>query len=216
MEIDKEIVGSLTYRGVLAYVACLTLGDGSWTSAQLAQSVACNSSLMLEGLHELHTARPEIVGKQHGFKWPVGSGVASTEQVQILDSKASRRTDFLDDVKKMFEWANRDKDDPNSFLAFTMNAADGIAVQRWLKQHPEVTQEQWRLCLKHRFTSEKIVKSQGLAFWVPRLLEYLEGRKDQYGKLMVNGGGKLGNAITTELGNNAARRAAVAAAGINA
>lgn len=203
MEIDREIVASLTYRGVLAYVAVLALGEGSWTSAQLAQAVSCNASLILEGLHELHTARPEIVGKQRGTKWPVGSGVASTEQVQILDSKAARRTAFLDDAKKIWEWANRG-------LLFTMGAADGIAVQRWLKQHPEVTQEQWRLCLKNRFTSEKIVKAQGMAFWVPRLLEYLEGRRDQYGNLMVNGGGKLGEIITNRQRNREAIERAVA------
>ena len=203
MEIDREIVGSLTYRGVLAYVACLTLGDGSFTSAQLAQAVACNTSLMLEGLHELHAARPEIVGKQHGFKWPVGSGVASTERVQILDSKDARRRALLDDIKAIFEWANKD-------LNFTMGATEGVAVARWLKQNQNVTQEQWRLALKHRFTSEAIVKAQSLAMWLPKLMEYLEGRQDKYGKLMVNGGGKHGEIITNRQRNREGVEQAIA------
>lgn len=209
MEIDREIVGSLTYRGVLAYVAVLTLGDGAWTSAQLAQAVACNTSLMLEGLHELNTVRPEIVGKQHGFKWPVGSGVASTETVQILDSKAARRTDLLDDIKKIWEWANKG-------LLFTMGAYDGVAVARFLKKHSHVTREEWRLALKYRFLSEGIVPAQPIHIWLDRLMEYSAGRQDKYGKLMVNGGGKIGEAITREQGNNAARQQAVAAAGANA
>lgn len=204
MEIDSEIVGSLTYRGVLAYVACGTLGNGSWTTAQLAQAVSCNTSLMLEGLQELHGARPDLVGKQYGFKWPVGRGVASTEAVQYLDSKDMRRTALLDDVKKIFEWANKD-------LPFTMNAADGLAVQRFLKQHKELTQEQWRLCLKHRFISDDIIRSQPIHLWLSRLLEYRDGKHDKYGRLAVNGGGKLGEAITREQGNSAAREAALAA-----
>ena len=208
MEIDKEIVGSLTYRGVLAYIATLVLGDGSWTTAQLAHAVSCNSSLMLEGMHELYRLQPTLVGKQRGTKWPVGSGVASTESVQILDLKAMRRTALLDDIKKIMEWATK--------LPFTMGSYDGIAVARFLKTHSKVTQEEWRLALKHRFTSEGIVPGQPLHVWLDRLMEYLPGRQDKYGKLMPNGvGGKVGETLAREQSNSEARQRAVAAAGAN-
>ena len=64
IKLETEVFEGLTYRGVLAYVAARFLGDGSWTTAQLAQTVSCNTSLMLEGMRELHAVAPEIVGKQ--------------------------------------------------------------------------------------------------------------------------------------------------------
>jgi hypothetical protein len=205
--LKSDLVESLTYRGILAYVATQALGDGEWTTAQLAQAVSANASLMLEGMQELHLAAPTLVGKQLKTKWPVGSGVASTERVQILDSAAGRRQEFLDDIKAIFEWANKG-------LLFTMMAADGAAVGRWLKQHKDWTREQWRTALRNRFLSEGIVKSQSLCMWLSRLHEYLEAPLDRYGKVMPNGvGGKIGNAIAVEQGNRSAREAAVAAAG---
>ena len=48
----------------------------------------------------------------------VGRGVASDERVQILESDAARRQDFLDDLKSSFEWANKG-------ASFTMNVTDG-------------------------------------------------------------------------------------------
>jgi hypothetical protein len=210
--LNIETIGILTYRGVLAYVAAKALGDGQWSTAQLAQAVSCNSSLMLEGLHELHEADGQLVGKQTKSKWPVGTRVASDEQVQILDSSAGRRVDFLDDIKAIFEWANKDVD-----LKFTMAAADGQAVQRWLKQHKDWTREMWRTALRNRFLSEGVVKSQYIYLWLSRLNEYLAHPKDRFGKEMPNGiGGKYGEALAREQSNDAARRAAVAAAGSHA
>lgn len=206
IKLSAKIIEQLTYRGVLACVATQVLGDGSWTTAQLAQSVSCNSSLMLEGLQELHDAAPAVVGKQVKTKWPVGTGVSNELQLQILDSAASRRQDFMDDIKAIFEWANKG-------LLFTMTAADGMAVQRWLKQHKDWNQEQWRTALRNRFLSEGIVKAQYIHLWLGRLNEYLEAPLDRYGKVMMNGGGKNGEALTREQGNHAAREAAVAAAG---
>ena len=208
--IDSELLEGLTYRGVLALVAVTALGDGLWTTAQLAQSVSCNSSLMLEGMQELHTAAPGLVAKQVKMKWPVGTGVANEFQLQILDSAASRRTDFLDDIKAIFEWGNKG-------LQFTMNASDGQAVQRWLKERKDWTREMWRAALRNRFLSEGIVKSQPIYLWLARLVEYVEAPLDRYGKVMPNGvGGRVGEAITREQSNSAARQAAVAAAGSNA
>ena len=159
--IDSEILEGISYRGVLALVAAAVLGDGSWTTAQLAQAVSCNSSLMLEGLQEIYATG--LVGKQSKGKWPVGTGVANEQQLQILDTAAGRRTDFLDDVKAIFEWGNKG-------LEFTMSAADGAAVQRWLKQN-KWNREQWRSALRNRFLSEGIVKSQPVHLWLGRLVE---------------------------------------------
>ena len=204
--IETELLESLTYRGILALVAATALGDGQWTTAQLSQAVSCNASLMLEGMGEIHTAWPEFVGKQVKTKWPVGTGVASEFQLQVLDSAASRRKDFLDDVKAIFEWGNKG-------LSFTMNASDGQAVQRWLKERKDWTREMWRTALRNRFLSEGIIKSQPIHLWLGRLVDYLEAPLDRYGKTMVNGGGKVGEAITREQSNNAARQQAVADAG---
>jgi hypothetical protein len=202
--IDSEIIEGISYRGVLALVATAVLGDGCWTTAQLAQAVSCNSSLMLEGLQEIYATG--LVGKQSKGKWPVGTGVANELQLQILDSAAARRKDFLDDMKSIYEWGNKG-------LSFTMSAADGSAVQRWLKQN-KWDREQWRTALRNRFLSEGIVKSQPVHLWLGRLVEYLEAPLDRYGKVMPNGvGGKTGEAISREQGNRAAREAAVAAAG---
>jgi hypothetical protein len=127
-----------------------------------------------------------------------------------LDEQTGRRQDFLDDIKAIFEWANKG-------MAFTMTAADGAAVQRWLKQHKEWTREQWRYALRNRFLSEGIVKAQYIHLWLGRLNEYLEAPLDRYGKVMPNGvGGKYGEALAREQSNDAARRSAVAAAGSNA
>jgi len=207
--IHSEVIDQVSYRGVLAYVAVQALGDGRWTTSQLANVVSCNSSLMLEGMQELNAAAPEYVHKQEKGKWPLGNGVADPDKVQILDDKANRRIEFLDDMKLAYEHVNKG-------LPFTMSAADGLAVNRWLKQNKEVTREEWRKALKNRYKSEGVVKTQALHMWVGRLLEYLEAPLDRFGKTMANGvGGKVGAAIDTEINNRSAREAAVAAAGVN-
>ena len=159
---------------------------------------------MREGLEELSRLFPEVVRKSSSTKWVVGSGKA--EPLQILDSAAGRRKDFLDDLKAIWEWGNK--------VPFTMNAADGAAVARWLKQNKEWTREQWRQALRNRFLSEGIVKSQPVYLWLARLVEYVEAPLDRYGRVMPNGvGGKVGQAVGVEQSNREAREAAVAAAG---
>ena len=176
-------------------------------TAQLAQTVSCNTSLMLEGMHELRAVAPELVGKQRDKKWPVGSGVASDERVQILESDAARRQDFLDDLKSSFEWANKG-------ASFTMNATDGKAVQKWLKENPKVARIDWKRALFNRYMSEGIVRAQAIAYWLPRLMEYRENPQDRFGKEMPHGiGGKIGQAIGVEQSNREAREAAVANVG---
>ena len=200
MEIDKEVVGSLTYRGVLAYVAIGVLGDGKWTTAELAQAVSCNSSLMLEGMHELVEAA--MIEKQKGTKWTI-VGYGTTAAVQILDSEKVRRQDFLDDLKKYWDWGN-----PG--VPFTMNASDGKAVQDFLKQHRDWDRPMWRLALKHRCMSEEVNHAQPLFSWVRRLVEYSAGPLNKFGRPMMNGGGRHGEVITTRQRNREAVERAVA------
>ena len=210
IKLKSELLEGLTYRGVLAYVASSALGDGKWKTAALAGAVACNTSLMLEGMGELVAAAPMFAAKGAKGTWVVGSGVASTETVQILELDQARRRDFLDDLKNSFEWAN-----PG--LPFTMNAADGKAVGSWLKDNKHLTRSEWKRAIYFRYMSEGIIKTQRLYLWLSRLNEYLNAPKDRFGKEMPNGiGGKYGEALAREQSNDAARRAAVAAAGSNA
>jgi hypothetical protein len=133
--------------------------------------------------------------------------VADGEKVQILESDSSRRKDFLDDLKNSFEWANNG-------MQFTMNAADGRAVQAWLKENKHITRPEWKKAIYYRYMSEGIIKTQRLYLWLGRLNEYLDAPKDRFGKSMPNGiGGRVGEAIGREKSNSAARQAAVAAAG---
>jgi hypothetical protein len=72
IKISTEIIEQLTYRGVLAYVASTVLGDGKWKTAALAGAVACNTSLMLEGMGELVAAAPMFAAKGATSTWVVG------------------------------------------------------------------------------------------------------------------------------------------------
>lgn len=201
--LEAGILGNLTYRGVLAYVATQALGDGRWTTAQLAQAVNCNTSLMLIGMQELQFNG--LVDKPEKHKWTVsGTDTTAAERVQILDSAQSRRADFVDDLKKYFEFKNPQ-------MAFTMGAADGQAVNNFLRSHKDWTQEMWRAALTNRAKSE-VNHSQPLYLWVTRLAEYATAPLDRYGKPMANGGGKHGKALETEQRNREAREAVVAGA----
>lgn len=201
ISLEPEVVERLSYRGVLAYVASQVLGNGCWTTAQLAQTVNCNSSLMLEGLQELTDALPELVHRMVGRKWPVGTGEVDPAKVQILDSEQGRRTDFLDDLKIYWEHRNSTN--------FTMSAADAAAVKRFLKQHKDWDRPVWRLALNNRGKSE-VNHSQPLYLWLARLEEYSAGPIDRFGKPLAGGiGGKHGKAIETEQRNRDARERAV-------
>jgi hypothetical protein len=207
IELEPGVISKLeSYRGTLAYLAVRVRGECEGTTPFFAEVVNCQTAVMREGLEELSRLFPEVVKKASSTKWVVGSGKAADDGVQILDSAAGRRKDFLDDLKAIWEWGNK--------VPFTMNAADGAAVARWLKQNQAWTREQWRAALRNRFLSEGIVKSQPIYLWLARLVEYVEAPLDRYGKTMMNGGGKVGEAITREQSNNDARHVAVAAAGL--
>jgi len=209
IDLDPGVISKLeSYRGTLAYLAVRVRGECEGTTPFFAEVVNCQTAVMREGLEELSRLFPEVVKKASSTKWVVGSGKAAEEGVQILDSAAGRRKDFLDDLKAIWEWGNK--------VPFTMNAADGAAVARWLKQNKEWSREQWRQALRNRFLSEGIVKSQPVYLWLARLVEYVEAPLDRYGKVMLHGGGKLEQSVNTEIGNRAAREAAVAAAGSHA
>ena len=208
IDLDPGVISKLeSYRGTLAYLAVRVRGECEGTTPFFAEVVNCQTAVMREGLEELSRLFPEVVKKSSSTKWVVGSGKA--EPLQILDSAAGRRKDFLDDLKAIWEWGNK--------VPFTMNAADGAAVARWLKQNKEWNREQWRQALRNRFLSEGIVKSQPVYLWLARLVEYVEAPLDRYGKVMLNRvGGKVGQAIGVEQSNREAREAAVAAAGSHA
>lgn len=209
IELDPGVISKLeSYRGTLAYLSVRVRGECEGTTPFFAEVVNCQTAVMREGLEELSRLFPEVVRRSSSTKWVVGSGKAAEDGVQILESSAGRRKDFLDDLKGAYEWANEG-------LSFTMNAADGAAIARWLKQNQALTRSDWRRCLYFRFQSEGIITTSPVHLWIGRLIEYLPGPQDRYGKLMLNGGGKVGEAITREQSNNAARQQAVAAARSN-
>ncbi len=200
--LDTTIIEKLSSKGVLAYIA-VVMADGTEAStASLAGLVRCQTAVMLEGLKELCVQAPERVGKS-GTKWRCGVVKAGGGEIlQNLDSQSERRKAFIDDLKKYFEWAN-----PG--LSFTMIAMDGVAINRFLRLHKDWTQDMWRKALNNRAKSE-VNHAQGLLSWVDRLAEYSASPLDRYGKPMVNGGGRHGEAANVRERNREAVAIAVA------
>ena len=202
IEIDAGIISNMeSYRGTLAYVAVMVRGEGCWPTAHLAAAVGCQTAVMREGLEELSRLHPEAV-RRKGTEWVVGSGRPSTEGVQILESEAARRKDFLDDVKKYW-------DHKNPRVPFSMGAADGKAVAEFLKKNREWTRETWRVALRNLAKSE-VNHARPVYAWVRSLVEYTVTPLDRYGKPMLNGGGKNGEAATIAQRNREAVERAVA------
>jgi len=202
IQLENEVIEKLSSKGVLAYVAVL-LADGTEAStAALAGLVRCQSGVMLEGLKELTVAVPERVSKAKN-KWRCGVVKVGDGVVQNLDSQSERRIEFIDDLKRAWEWAN-----PG--LIFTMTALDASAVNRFIRVHRDWTKPMWKRALYHRFTSEGVNPSQSLFAWVPRLEEYALFPLDRFGKRMENGGGKHGEAATVRERNREAVATAVA------
>jgi len=204
LTIDTSIIEQLSSNGVLAYIA-VKIADGTEaTTAALAGLVRCKTGNMLDGIKEVSVSVPELVAKvPKSTKWRCGV-VKSGDGVilQNLDSATERRIAFIDDLKKYFEWAN-----PGTM--FTMMAMDGMAVNRFLRIHKDWTQEMWRKALNNRGKSE-VNHAQGLYAWVDKLAEYSAAPLDRYGKPMVNGGGKHGEAASIRDRNREAVAAAVA------
>jgi len=207
VELQDLLIQKLSSKGILAYVAVSMLGNGEGTTAALADLVKAQTSVIREGLQELALEAPTLCRKAPKNKWscgeiPAGEGLL----VQNLDLKDSRRKDFLDDAKKIYEWANRD-----SGLRFTMNSADGSAVSKFLRQYKDWDRGMWQQALRNRFTSE-VVLSQPLYLWLGRIAEYVDAPLDRYGKPMKHGGGKHEQAAITRKHNREAVERAIARA----
>ena len=203
MELQSEIIEKLTWRGILAYVAVSLAGHAEATTAALAGLVKAASPIMREGLEELSVVAPTLCRKAPKNKWGCGEIKAGEGTVvQNLDCVDSRRKEFLDEVKKIYEWAN-----PG--VTFTMNSADGAAVSRFLKQYKDWDRLMWQRGLRNRFLSE-VSKSQPLYMWLGKLVEYLDTPLDRYGKPMENGGGRHGETATVRQRNREAVEQAVA------
>jgi hypothetical protein len=200
--IDTSVIEKLSSKGVLAYIA-VVMADGTEAStAALASLVRVQTAVMLEGLKELCVVVPERVAKTQN-KWRCGVVKAGAGEVlQTLDSETERRKEFIDDLKKAWEWAN-----PG--LSFTMMAMDGAAINRFLRTHKDWTKLMWKRALFNRFTSELVNTSQSLCTWIGRLEEYTAFPLDRFGKRMVNGGGKHGEAASIRERNREAVAAAV-------
>lgn len=204
---QDTLIQQLSSKGILAYVAVSMLGNGEVTTAALAELVKSQAGAIREGLHELSLVAPVVCRKAPKNKWSCGEIQAGDGViVQILDSKDSRRKDFLDDVKAIFEWANRD-----SGMMFTMNSADGSAVSKFLRQYKDWDRPMWQQALRHRFTSE-VVLSQPLYLWLSRIAEYVDAPLDRYGKPMKHGGGKHEQVAATRQRNREAVANAIARA----
>ena len=119
-----------------------------------------------------------------------------------MESEAARRTDLIDLLKKY--WDSRNQDVP-----FPFTAADGKAVAKFLKDHPEWGREIWLQALRNRYRSE-VVHTQHIHTWIHRLGDFIHTPISQFGKPMLNGGGKNGEAATTAQRNREAVERAVA------
>lgn len=182
--LDSEKIDSLSSNGVLAYVA-VTMGVGSEvTTAALAMMVKARSTAMLDGLKELSTIIPELVS-QSGRKWRCGI-VKSGDGVLLQNLESERFRLFVDDLKKYWDFLN-----PN--LPFQMGGRDGIQIRNFLINHPNWTQQNWRLALQNR--KDSVVKhgvgtrTDPIWVWVSRLDSFASGMVDKF-KNQVNGNGK--------------------------
>jgi hypothetical protein len=199
----SDILNTLTYRAVLAYVAVSALGDGEWTTAQLASMVKCNSSLMGEGLQELSSVARTVVDRASRMKWKVGSGSPDTTALVVMDERRIRRREFTDDLKMYWEHQNKG-------VPFAMTPRDCKAVDQFLRDNPTWERRMWQRALNNRFHSV-VNRSQQLFSWVPRLVDYFDYPLDAYGKPRGENG-KHEQAATTEAGNRLAREQAIAKA----
>jgi hypothetical protein len=202
--LKTEVVGKLSSKGVLAYIA-VSLADGTEaTTASLAGLVRCQTVVMLEGLKELAVEAAGLVAKAPRNKWRCGVVNAGSGVIVGVDSERYRA--FVDDLKKYW-------DNLNPKLMFAMGGKDGAQIRGFLKDHPHWTQQDWRQALIYR--KQSVVKygtapaSAPLWTWVGRLDDYAAGPLDRFGK-PVEGGGKHGEADSIRERNREAVARAVA------
>ena len=193
--LDTSIIENLSANGVLAYIAVKIAEGTEATTAALAGLVRCKTGNMLDGLKDLSVAVPELIAKAPKNKWRCG--VVKTGDgyiVQTVDSERFRL--FVDDLSKYWNFLN-------PTLPFAMAGRDGVQIRRFLSEHRQWTQDDWRNALNHRKSSVlkfgHATRSEPLWVWVGLLDFYAAGALDRWNK-PVEGGGN-GKAAIREQSN---------------
>ena len=176
--IDTSIIENLSSNGILAYVAVKMAEGKEATTAALAGLVRCKTGNMLDGLKDVAVAVPELVAKAPKNRWRCGV-VKAGEGVVLHNLESERYRVFVDDLKKYWDFLN-------PTLPFEMNGKDGAQIRKFLSDHRQWTQADWRNALNHRKTSvvrfSNAASSQPLWVWVGRLDDYAAGPIDRYNK----------------------------------
>jgi hypothetical protein len=184
ISIDISVIEKLSSNGVLAYVA-VKMADGTEaTTAALAGLVRCKTGNMLDGLKDLSVAVPELVAKAPKNKWRCGV-VKAGEGVVLQSLESERYRVFVDDLKIYWDKVNPD-------LPFEMNGKDGMQIRKFLSDHRQWIQHDWRVALNNRTISVvrhgNASRSEPLWAWVGRLDDYAAGPKDRYNKPVEGSG----------------------------
>ena len=197
IKLHNDILGKLSHRGILAYVAVTLAGDATPTTAVLAASVKTGSAIMLEGLTELAVVAPEAVLRKEK-RWVCGLG-GGEEPKHNEDLERFRL--LIDDLKKYWDYLNPE-------IKFSMAGPDGAAIKKFLGDHKEWTQQMWRTALNNRKTSVLLFgngsRTEAIFTWVRKLGDYYAGPLNSYNK-PVEGSGKHGKVISLEQQNRLAR-----------
>jgi hypothetical protein len=192
--IDTSIIEGLSANGILAYIAAKMAEGSEATTAALAGLVRCKTGNMLDGLKDLAVAVPELVAKAPKNRWRCGV-VKAGDGVLLQNLESEKFRLFVDDLKKYWDYLN-------PTIPFEMGGKDGIQIRRFLSDHRQWVQTDWRTALQNRSKSVRMgnaPQSQPLWVWVGRLDEYSAGPLDRYGK-PVEGGGN-GKAAIREQSN---------------
>lgn len=203
MELQDALIHQLSSKGILAYVAVAQAGDGTASTATLAGLVKAQTSAVLEGLKELSTVCPQVVGQGGRGKWRCGKGGEGLV-VQNLDSQ--RYPLLVDDLQKYWQFLN-------PAVPFSISGADGAAIRQFLRDKPGWNQEHWLEALRHRARSVvqygKGSRTESFYTWIRRLGDYAAGPINEYGN-SAEGSGNARKAIAVVQGNRAAREAFLA------
>lgn len=73
----------------------------------------------------------------------------------------------------------------NDSLPFSFSPADGKQLKVLLKNNPKLTREQFEKCVTHRAFSEGVSHSAPIHRYVCCILDYWEGKKDRFGKVVT-------------------------------
>jgi hypothetical protein len=198
ISLEKDVIDTLSLKGIIAYVAVMLAEGTTASTAALAGLVKCRTEIMKEGLEELINCYGPTFLQKHASKWICGDRPQPLgETVQILDS--SRYREFLDDLK-----IYHDKLNPNG-PSFAMGARDGQVIQRFLKDHPNWSQEDWRRALHNRAIAvlkfAAASRTEPFYAWIGNLGSYGAGPLDRFGKPVEGGNGRHEKAIGVQNAN---------------